>query len=83
MLRLVIRELLTVAPLAAISGAAVGLVTGLFGVHLIAAVIWGVCTLFGYLRFGLGRFGAVAYLDALTGAVAGGAAVYFVGNALQ
>ena len=72
-----------VAPLAAMAGAVVGLVAGFFGVHLVVAVIWGVWTLFGYLGFGLRRFGAVAYLDALTAAVASGAAVYFVGNALQ
>lgn len=83
MLGLVIRELLRVAPLAAIPGAVVGFVAGLLGVHLIAAVIWGLWTLFGYLGFGLKRFGAVAYLDALTAAAASGAAVYFVGNALQ
>lgn len=83
MLGLLIRELLMVAPLAAIPGAIVGLITGLFGVHLSAAIIWGVWTLFGYSRFGLKRFGPVAYLDALTGAAAGGAAVYLIGNAVQ
>ena len=75
--------LLGFAIMAAIPGALIGLITGLFGVHLIAAIVGGIFFFITYPR-SRRRWGsepdALTYFLALCGAVGGGFACYFVGS---
>ena len=75
--------LLGFAIMAAIPGAIIGLITGLFGFQLIAAIVGGVLFFFTYPR-SRRRWGsepdALTYFLALFGAVGGGFACYFVGS---
>lgn len=71
------------AIMAAIPGALIGLVTGLFGFHLIAAIVGGIFFFITYPR-SRRRWGAkpdlLTYFLALCGAFGGGLACYFVGS---
>lgn len=75
--------LLGFAVMAAIPGALIGLITGLFGFHLIAAIVGGILFFLTYPR-SRRRWGsqpdALTYFLALFGAVGGGFACYFVGS---
>ncbi len=70
----------------AIPGAIIGLITGLFGFHLIAAIVIGIFIFITYPR-SRRRWGSepdlLTYFFALCGAAGGGFACYFVGNLLQ
>lgn len=74
------------ALMAAVPGALIGLITGLFGFHLIAGIIGGIFFLMTYPR-SRRRWGsqvdALTYFFALCGAVGGGLTCYFVGSLLQ
>jgi len=74
------------ALMGAIPGAIIGAITGLFGFHIIAAIVGGIFFFITYPRSRI-RWGsqpdALTYFLALCGAVGGGLACYFVGNALQ
>ena len=69
--------------MAAIPGALIGLITGLFGFHLIAAIVGGILFFFTYplsrRRWG-SKPDALTYFLALCGAVGGGVACYYVGS---
>jgi len=71
------------AIMAAIPGALIGLVTGFFGFHLIAAIAGGVIFFLTYPR-SRRRWGAnpdaLTYFLALCGGVGGGFSCYFVGT---
>ena len=71
------------AIMAAIPGALIGVITGFFGFHLIAAIIGGIFFFITYPRSRI-RWGsapnALTYFLALCGGVGGGLACYFVGN---
>jgi len=71
------------AIMVAIPGALIGLITGLFGFHLIASIIGGIFFFITYprsrRRWGSGP-DALTYFFALCGGVGGGLACYFVGN---
>ncbi|MBA7678004.1 hypothetical protein ES703_86271 [subsurface metagenome] len=73
------------AVLAAIPGALIGLITGLFGVHHIAAIVVGVFFFITYppsrRRFGA-EPDAITYFFALCGGAGSGLATYFVGGLL-
>lgn len=75
--------LLSFAVMAAIPGAIIGLITGLFGFHLIAAIVGGILFFITYPR-SRRRWGsepdALTYFLTLCGAVGGGFACYFVGS---
>ena len=77
---------LAFALMAAIPGALIGLITGLFGFHLIAAIVGGIFFFITYpaqrRRQGL-QVDSLTYFNALFGAVGGGFTCYFVGNALS
>lgn len=74
------------ALMAAIPGAIIGAITGLFNFHMIAAIVGGILFFITYPR-SRRRWGSqpdtLTYFLALCGAVGGGLACYFVGNALQ
>ena len=77
---------LSFAVMAAIPGALTGLITGLFGFHIIAAIVGGIFFFIIYpaqrRRKGL-QVDSLTYFNALFGAVGGGFACYLVGSLLQ
>ncbi len=80
---IILLRLLGFAIMGAIPGALIGLVTGFFGFHLIAAIFSGIFFFITYPR-SRRRWGsqvdAFTYFLALCGAVGGGLACYFVGT---
>lgn len=74
------------AIMAAIPGALIGLITGFFGFHKIAAIAGGIIFFITYppsrRRWGA-KPDALTYFFALCGGIGGGLACYFVGNLLQ
>ena len=74
---------LAFAVMTAIPGALIGLITGLFGLHLIAAIVGGILFFITYPR-SRRRQGfktdSLTYFNALCGAIGGGFACYFVGS---
>lgn len=71
------------AIIAAIPGALIGLITGLFHFNLIAAIAGGLLFFIVYPLFRRNRGGqvdALSYFLALCGGIGGGLSCYFVGN---
>jgi len=77
---------ITFALMGAIPGALIGLITGIFGVQLYAAIVLVIFILVTYPR-SRRRWGSkpdvLTYLNALCTAVGAGAACYFVGSAID
>ena len=65
-------------------GALIGFIAGLFGVHHIAAIVWGLLILWTQARSWIrGKVGARAYFLGAVMVIVGATSVFFVGNALQ
>jgi hypothetical protein len=62
-----------------VPGVLIGWLTGYFDGHLWAAILWGLCILFIYIRQARKRFDSVIFTLALVQAVAGGLITYYIG----
>ena len=74
------------AIMAAIPGALIGLITGLFHFNLVAAIVGGLLFFIIYPRFRRNRGGqidALSYFLALCGGIGEGLSCYFIGNLIR
>jgi hypothetical protein len=69
-----------------IPGAIIGVITGYFEKHLVAAILWGLFVMFVYARSRVkldGKIDRATFILGLIQAVGGGLLVYYIGQAMH